>query len=424
MVAQELLPHTKVKQGYLIDMDGVLYRGSELIAGADSFIRELRARRIPFRLLTNNSQRTRRDVVAKVGRLGIEVEEEHIFTSAIATARFFAQQKPGGTAFVIGEGGLLTALHANGYAVVDHDPDYVVVGEGRTFNLELVEAAVRMILRGAKLIATNLDPNCPTQDGLRPGCGAMVAMLELATGAKAFSVGKPSSVMMRAARKELGLATDETTMIGDTMETDILGGVQLGFHTVLVLSGGTRKEDLQRYPYRPEIVVESLAEFSQIMEANAWRPPWATNGRPRVPLPTNGTGAFVSEEQLLGALIEGLAENCYLKDTAGRFTRANRAVAKRFGLSDPAEIVGKTDFDFFRKEVAEQFFADEQAVIRSGEALVAKEEMELWLDGRVSWASTTTIPFRDQHGSVIGIVGVSRDITEQKQQHAQAVHQQ
>src|SRR5919206_134474 len=137
---------------------------------------------------------------------------EHAFTSAMATARFLAKQKPQGTAFVIGEGGLLNALHRNGYAVVDHEPDYVVVGEGRTFNLELVESAVRMINGGAKLIATNLDPNCPTQNGLRPGCGAFVALLETATGVKAFSVGKPSPVMMRAARKELGLTTDETTM--------------------------------------------------------------------------------------------------------------------------------------------------------------------------------------------------------------------
>jgi NagD protein len=204
--------------------------------------------------------------------MGLEVEEEHVFTSALATARFLAQQKPGGTAYVIGEGGLLTALDQGGYAVVDHDPDYVVVGEGRTFNLEMVEAAVRMILGGAKLIATNLDPNCPTQSGLRPGCGAMVAMLETATGVKAFSVGKPSPVMMRAARKELGLATDETTIIGDTMETDILGGVQLGFHTVLVLSGATRAEDLQRYPYRPEVVVASLSELAAIMEEQDWRP--------------------------------------------------------------------------------------------------------------------------------------------------------
>ncbi len=262
--------------GFLIDMDGVLYRGPELLPGAGEFVRELRARDVPFRFLTNNSQRTRRDVTAKLARMGIEAEEEHVFTSAMATARFLAQQKPDGTAFVIGEGGLLTALHQNGYAVVDHDPDYVIVGEGRTFNLELVEAAVRMILRGAKLIATNLDPNCPTQNGgLRPGCGAMVAMLEAATGVKAFSVGKPSPVMMRAARKELGLATDETAIIGDTMETDILGGVQLGFHTVLVLSGGTRRDDLHRFAYRPEVVVENLAEFAALMDRHGWRPPWA-----------------------------------------------------------------------------------------------------------------------------------------------------
>src|SRR5439155_25189805 len=195
-----------------------------------------------------------------------EVEERHIFTCAMATARFLALQKPGGTAFVIGEGGLLNALHQNGFAIVDHAPDYVVVGEGRTFNLEMVEAAVRMILRGAKLIATNLDPNCPTPNGLRPGCGAMVAMLESATGVKAFSVGKPSPVIMRGARKQLGLTTDETTMIGDTMETDILGGVQLGFHTILVLSGGTSHEDLPNFAYRPEKVVDSVAELSDFPE--------------------------------------------------------------------------------------------------------------------------------------------------------------
>lgn len=271
--------HESQKFGFLIDMDGVLYRGSELIPGAERFVAELRARDIPFRFLTNNSQRTRRDVVAKLVRMGLDVEDEHVFTSAMATARFLAEQKPGGTAFVIGEGGLLTALHQNGYAVVDHDPDYVVVGEGRTFNLELVEAAVRMIFGGAKLIATNLDPNCPTSTGTRPGCGAFVALLETATGTKAFSVGKPSPVMMRAARKELGLTTDQTIMIGDTMETDILGGVQLGFHTVLVLSGGTRAEDLPKFAYRPETVVPSLAELADLFDAHDWVPPWRARGR-------------------------------------------------------------------------------------------------------------------------------------------------
>lgn len=272
-----------MKHGYLIDMDGVLYRGHEVIAGADTFIHDLRERDIPFRLLTNNSQRTRRDVVTKLARLGIDIEEEHVFTSAMATARFLALQKPAGTAFVIGDGGLHTALHANGYSVVDHDPDYVVVGEGRTFNLELVESAVRMIHRGAKLIATNLDPNCPTENGIRPGCGAFVALLETATGVKAFSAGKPSPIMMRAARKELGLSTEETIMIGDTMETDILGGVQLGFHTILVLSGGTKKEDLPRYAYRPEIIADSVGEYADTLTENSGLPPWLEkpmNGKP------------------------------------------------------------------------------------------------------------------------------------------------
>jgi NagD protein len=248
--------------GYLIDMDGVIYRGHQLIPGADRFIHDLRADGVPFLFLTNNSQRTRRDVATKLQRLGLEADEEHVFTCAMATARFLARQKPSGTAFVIGEGGLLNALHQNGYAIVDRDPDYVVVGEGRTLNFEMAEMAVGMILAGAKLIATNPDPNCPTSNGgTRPGCGALVAMLEAAAGVKAFSVGKPSPVMLRAARKELNLTTDQTIVIGDTMETDVLGGVQLGFKTILVLSGGTSREDLPRYAYRPDKIVGSIAEL-------------------------------------------------------------------------------------------------------------------------------------------------------------------
>lgn len=247
--------------GFLIDMDGVIYRGPHLIPGANRFINTLLDRDIPFLFLTNNSQRTRRDVATKLDRLGIPVGEEHVFTCAMATARFLAWQKPGGTAFVIGEGGLLTALHSNGYSIVDKDPDYVVVGEGRTLNFEMVEAALGMIRGGAKLVATNLDPNCPTQHGLRPGCGSVVAMLEVASGVKAFSVGKPSPVMLRAARKELGLSTDQTVVIGDTMDTDILGGVQLGYKTILVLSGGTSREDIRNFAYRPDKVVDSIADI-------------------------------------------------------------------------------------------------------------------------------------------------------------------
>ena len=249
-------------KGFLIDMDGVIYRGHEAIPGAVEFVNRLLEREIPFLFLTNNSQRTTKDVVARLHRMGLDVEERHIFTSALATATYLARQRPGGTAFVIGEGGLLTALYEQGFAVVDHAPDYVVVGEGRTVNLEQVEVATRLIMRGAKLIATNLDPSCPTASGdIRPGCGAVVAMLETATGRKAFSAGKPSPVMFREARKKLGLRTDETVMIGDTMETDILGGVQMGYQTVLVLSGGTEAEDVKKFAYEPTLIVDSIADL-------------------------------------------------------------------------------------------------------------------------------------------------------------------
>ena len=249
------------RKGFLIDMDGVIYRSHQLIPGAAEFIATLRRSRIPFMFLTNNSQLTRRDMAMKLSRMGIPVEDRHIFTCAMATARFLASQKPGGTAYVIGEGGLLNALHLNGYAIVDRAPDYVVVGEGRTLSFEMLEQAVQMVLDGAKLIATNLDPNCPTNSGTRPGCGAIVSLIEKATGIQAFSVGKPSPVMMRMARKELGMATSETIMIGDTMETDILGGVSMGYRTVLVLTGSTRREDLSRYAYCPDLVLDSVADL-------------------------------------------------------------------------------------------------------------------------------------------------------------------
>jgi len=247
--------------GYLIDMDGVIYRGGQLIDGADRFIQSLKAADVPFMFLTNNSQRTRRDVVTRVRQMGIDVGEEHVYTCAMATAQFLERQAPGGTALVIGEGGLLTALHQHGFSVVDRDADYVVVGEGRTFNAEILEKATNMILGGAKLIATNLDPNCPTRDGTRPGCGAITAMLESATGVTAFSVGKPSPIMMRGARKQLGLEANQTVMIGDTMSTDILGGVQLGYYTILTLTGGTARDDLDRYAYQPARIVNSIGDL-------------------------------------------------------------------------------------------------------------------------------------------------------------------
>lgn len=248
-------------RGYLLDMDGVIYRGAAPIPGAIEFVNHLRASETPFMFITNNSQRTARDVATKLRRLGFKVDESHIFTCAMATAQFLAAQTPGGTAYVIGEGGLLNALHDHGYAIVDKDADYVVVGEGRTFSYEMIETAVNNVMRGSRLIATNPDPNCPTETGLRPGCGAITAMIEKATGAQAFSVGKPSPIMMRAARKAMGLTAGETVMVGDTMETDILGGVQMGYETVLVLTGGSSREDLKHYAYKPGRVVESIADL-------------------------------------------------------------------------------------------------------------------------------------------------------------------
>jgi NagD protein len=248
--------------GFLIDMDGVIHKAGKVIPGADVFVNNIAKQDIPFFFLTNNSRHTPIDMVTRLKRIGIKVHTKNIFTSAMATAMFLSSQKPKGTAYVLGEGGLLASLNENGYSVVDHDPDYVVVGEGRTLNLEMVEKAIDFILDGAKLIATNLDPSPKIKGWMKPGTGAIVAMLEEATGKKAFTVGKPSPVMMRAARKALGMATSETVVIGDTMETDILGGVQIGYKTVLVLSGSSSAEQLKDFAYKPDLVVESIADLS------------------------------------------------------------------------------------------------------------------------------------------------------------------
>jgi len=254
-------PTPDKKRGYLIDMDGVIYRGNKLIPGSDYFVQSLLEKEIPFLFLTNNSQRSRCDVVLKLANLGINVEIEHIFTCSISTARFLASQKPSGSAYVIGDAGLLTALHDHGYAINDTNPDYVVVGEGRLINFEVLEKALQLIMEGSKLIATNLDPNCPIDGGIRPGCGSIVAFLETASNRKALSLGKPSPIMMRMARKEIDLRTEEVTMIGDTMDTDILGGLQMGYRTVLVYSGSTQPHELDQYPYAPSLAIPSLKDL-------------------------------------------------------------------------------------------------------------------------------------------------------------------
>src|SRR4051812_27262325 len=246
-----------MKHGLLIDMDGVIYSGETLIEGADKFIGNLLKNDIPFTFMTNNSQRTRLDAVRKLKLLGIEVTENHIYTSAMATGKFLGDQGAH-TAYVLGEGGLLTSLHENGIKLVDTDPEFVVLGEGRNFTLEMVQRAVDMILAGAKFITTNPDPSPKKPGWNKLGIAATTAMIEEATGRKAFVTGKPSPVMMRSARKYLGLETAETTVVGDTMETDIQGGVQMGYKTILVLSGISDKDTLNHYAFKPDLVVGSV----------------------------------------------------------------------------------------------------------------------------------------------------------------------
>jgi NagD protein len=250
-----------MKQGLLIDMDGVVYGGDIMIPGADKFINGLVKDKVPFMFMTNNSQRTRLEAVRKLAKLGIDVTVDHIYTSAMATGKFLSSQIPGGTAYVLGEGGLLTSLHESGITLVDNDPDFVVLGEGRNFTLEMVQRAVDMILEGAKFIATNRDPSPKKKGWNNLGIAATTAMIEEATGVKAFVVGKPGPVMMRSARKALGLETAETTIIGDTMDTDIQGGVQMGYKTILVLSGITKIEMLKRYAFKPDMVVNSVDDI-------------------------------------------------------------------------------------------------------------------------------------------------------------------
>ncbi|MCW3091124.1 MAG: nagD 1 [Ferruginibacter sp.] len=250
-----------MKNGLLIDMDGVIYAGDELIPGADEFIHHLLANDIPFTFMTNNSQRTALEVVRKVKKLGIDVTEEHVYTSAMATGKFLSDQAPTGTAYVLGEGGLLTSLHESGLTLVETDPEFVILGEGRNFTLEMVQRAVDMILAGAKFITTNRDPSPKKPGWNNLGIAATTAMIEEATGRKAFVIGKPGPVMMRSARKALGLETAETTVIGDTMDTDIQGGVQMGYKTILTLSGVTKKEDLSHYAFKPDMVVNSVKDI-------------------------------------------------------------------------------------------------------------------------------------------------------------------
>lgn len=249
------------KWTYLMDMDGVLVHEEHLIPGADKLLAELRAKGNQFLVLTNNSIYTPRDLRARLHRTGLDVPEEAIWTSALATAKFLDSQRPDGSAFVIGEAGLTTALHEVGYVLTDRDPDYVVLGETRTYSFTSITTAIRLIEQGARFIATNPDSTGPSREGSLPATGSVAALIEKATGHAPYFVGKPNPLMMRSALNTLGAHSEATLMIGDRMDTDVRSGLEAGLHTILVLTGISTPETAERFPYRPSRVVDSVADL-------------------------------------------------------------------------------------------------------------------------------------------------------------------
>ena len=248
-------------KNYLIDMDGVLMRGSEPIPGAADFIARLVEREAKFLILTNNSLYTPRDLQLRLRRSGLEVPVEAIYTSAMATAEFLQSQQPDGTAFVIGEAGLTTALHEYGYGLVDRDPDYVVLGETTTYSFQRITHAVRLIRAGARFVATNRDTSGPGDGGIIPATGAIAALISSASGVEPYFVGKPNPLMVRTALNMIDAHSEESVMIGDNKDTDVVMGVESGLETILVLSGVTTLADVERHPYRPTRIAQSVADI-------------------------------------------------------------------------------------------------------------------------------------------------------------------
>jgi NagD protein len=248
-------------ESWLMDMDGVLVREENVVPGADRFLARLTELGRPFLVLTNNSIYTRRDLAARLRLSGLEVPEEAIWTSALTTARFLEDQRPGGTAYVIGEAGLTTALYQSGYTLTERDPDYVVLGETRTYSFERITQAIRLIERGARFIATNPDATGPSPDGPLPATGSVAALISRATGVAPYFVGKPNPLMMRSALNALQAHSETAAMVGDRMDTDIVAGLEAGMEAILVLTGISTREAADRFPYRPSRIVESIADL-------------------------------------------------------------------------------------------------------------------------------------------------------------------
>ncbi len=248
-------------KSYLLDMDGVLLRGNQPVPGAQQFIERLTEAGAKFAVLTNNPMYTPRDLQYRLANAGLSVPAERLFTSAMATAQFLHSQMPKGSAFAIGESGLTSALHDVGYVLTEQEPDYVVLGETTNYSFERIAKAVRLVAAGARFIATNPDPVGPTDRGIEPACGAMAALIEAATSVKAYFVGKPNPLMMRSALRFLHAHSENTVMVGDRMDTDVIAGVESGLETILVLTGVTQEDEVSRWPYRPTRVLPSVAEI-------------------------------------------------------------------------------------------------------------------------------------------------------------------
>jgi NagD protein len=245
---------------WLTDMDGVLVHEEHALPGAADFLERLVARERRFLVLTNNSIFTPRDLSARLARAGLKVPEESIWTSALATADFLAEQNPGGSAYVIGEAGLTTALHEIGYVLTDTDPDYVVLGETRTYSFEAITNAIRHVSKGARFIATNPDVTGPSPEGPTPATGSVAALITKATGAEPYFVGKPNPMMFRSALNRIEAHSETTMMVGDRMDTDVVAGIEAGLDTILVLTGSTRRDQVERFPFRPGRVLDSIAD--------------------------------------------------------------------------------------------------------------------------------------------------------------------
>ena len=246
-------------------MDGVLVHEERALPGAAEFLQRLAEKKRPFLVLTNNSIFTPRDLAARLVRSGLHVPEESIWTSALATADFLADQSPGGSAYVIGEAGLTTALHEAGYTLTDIKPDYVVLGETRTYSFEAITTAIRLVDAGSRFLATNPDATGPSAEGPLPATGAVAALITRATGRLPYFVGKPNPMMFRSAMNRIEAHSETTAMIGDRMDTDVVAGIEAGLKTVLVLTGSTARSDIDRYPYRPTLVLDSIADVVDLI---------------------------------------------------------------------------------------------------------------------------------------------------------------